>query len=504
MTILKQLQRWRQMPQLKARQAWEQMAVWQRLRFLNSDDLEKCLHWLSQAGRVALYYAGPGPLLYLYIGVAAADLPTLTRMAEDYGFLLREKLPSVVIPPPAKMVAVSDLPWEQAFLAHIVRGVLFVSPVGEENKAGSYFPQPEEPTQHPAISLPPPQPGLTLQPSWNGQQPPETLTSVAPDPTRWLLGRSRQGVPLQAAGRLNLYGQNDAISEWLSHMIGHTLAHNHANLAVIDGVGTLAPRLKRRETVARLLGERLLYLNMDSALVAHGFNPLAPAPGEEGEDTLRRWQTWLAGMGVPQSGLDMLPKAQTEGVQTIPELRKWIDSPDQRHQTPAVTRLKQALDKLCATRIVQEWLDWPTNPFVVFPDGALLFACQAGEKWERRHLLHAILLGCLNIPGARIIVHGFPWRDIAMSNQVKSQPHIVVANGPPSSAATTILVSASPTVTQRLARRFFPGNDLMLENLHLLRPGEGVVLSENTATLVAWGQAAKEPGQQHPKKEENP
>ena len=218
--MLKQFQRWWQLPQLKARQAWEQTAVWQRLRFLNSDDLEKCLGWLSQSGRVALYYAGPGPLLYLYIGVAPAQLPTLTRMAEDYGFLLRVKLPSVVIPPPVKMVAVTDLPWEQAFLAHIVRGALFVSPVGEENKAGSYFPQPEEPTPRPTLSLPPLQPGLTLRSSWNGQQPPERLAAVAPDPTRWLLGRSRQGVPLQAAGRLNLYGQNDAISEWLSHMIG--------------------------------------------------------------------------------------------------------------------------------------------------------------------------------------------------------------------------------------------------------------------------------------------
>ncbi|MCP4428277.1 MAG: hypothetical protein GY803_27635, partial [Chloroflexi bacterium] len=298
-------------------------------------------------------------------------------------------------------------------------------------KVGSYFPQPERPTQRPAISLPPLQPGLTLRPSWNGQRPPEALTAAAPDPTRWLLGRALAGEPLQASDRLNLYGQTDALSEWLSHMIGHTLAQNHANLAVIDGAGTLAPRLKRRETVTRLLGEQLLYLDMDSAIVANGFNPLAPAPGEKGRDTLRRWQDWLAGMGVPQSGLDMLPKAQAEGVQTIPELRKWIDSPDQRHQTTAVTRLKQALDKLCATRIVQEWLDWPTNPFVVLPDGALLFSCKTGGKWERRHLLHAILLGCLNIPGARIVVHGFPWREIAMSARIKTQPNIVVTNGPP-------------------------------------------------------------------------
>ncbi|MCP4425810.1 MAG: hypothetical protein GY803_15060, partial [Chloroflexi bacterium] len=177
--MLKQLQQWRQLPQLKARQAWEQTAVWRRLRFLNSGDLEKCLHWLSQSGRVALYYAGPGPLLYLYIGVAAANLPTLTRMAGDYGFLLKEKLPSVVIPPPAKMVTVTDLPWERAFVAHIVRGALFVSPVGEKNKVGSYFPQPERPTQRPAISLPPLQPGLTLRPSWNGQRPPEALTAAA-------------------------------------------------------------------------------------------------------------------------------------------------------------------------------------------------------------------------------------------------------------------------------------------------------------------------------------
>ncbi|MCP4423823.1 MAG: hypothetical protein GY803_04960, partial [Chloroflexi bacterium] len=110
----------------------------------------------------------------------------------------------------------------------------------------------------------------------------------------------------------------------------------------------------------------------------------------------------------------------------------------------------------------------------------------------------------LNIPGARIVVHGFPWREIAMSARIKTQPNIVVTNGPPVTEATTILVSAPPADTQRLAHRFFPGNDLMLENLHLLRPGEGVVLSENTAILVAWGQAAKGLDRQQPEKEQNP
>jgi hypothetical protein len=488
MIMLKQLQQWRQLPQLKARQAWEQTVVWQRLRFLNSDNLEKCLHWLSQSGRVALYYAGPGPLLYLYVGVAAAHLPILTRMAEDYGFLLREKIPSVVIPPPAKMTAISDLPWEQAFLAHIVRGALFVSPVGEEDKEGSYFPQPKKPTQRPTLSLPPPQPGLTLQPSWNGQQPPEELTAVAPNPVQWLLGRTRQNMLLQTPARLNLYGQTDSLSEWLSHMIGHALSQNHANLAVIDGTGTLVPRLKRRETVTRLLGDQLLYLDMDSTIIANGFNPLAPVPGEGEKDTLRRWQSWLAGMGVPPSGLDMLPKAQTEAVQTVPDLRKWIASPDQRHQVPAVTRLTQALDKLCATRIIQEWLDWPTNPFAHLPNGALLFSCQTQGKWERQHLLHAILLGCLNSPDSRIVVHGFPWKEIEMSTQIKKHPEIVVTNGPPLIEAKTVLVSTPPTGMQRLANQFFPGNDLMLENLLLLRSGEGVVIANQTATLVTWRQ----------------
>ncbi|MEJ2750822.1 MAG: hypothetical protein P8183_23380, partial [Anaerolineae bacterium] len=145
MALWKRINEWRQLPQLRARQAWEQTVIWQRIRFLDSDNLEKCLHWLSQSGRVALYYAGPGPMLYLYIGVTAAHLPTLARMAEDYGFLLREKLSSVSIPPPARMVPVTTLPWEQAFLAHIVQGAHFASPVGNKNRAGSYFPQPEEP-----------------------------------------------------------------------------------------------------------------------------------------------------------------------------------------------------------------------------------------------------------------------------------------------------------------------------------------------------------------------
>lgn len=493
MTLWERINEWRLLPQLRARQAWDEAVVWQRLRFLDSDSLEKCLHWLSQSGRVALYYAGPGPLLYLYIGVTAAHLLTLARMAEDYGFLLREKLSSVPIPPPARMVPVTTLPWEQAFLAHIVQGALFASIVGEKKQAGSYFPQPEEPAAQPAIALPPPQPGLTRQPSWNGPPPPDTLTATAPDPTRWLLGRSRQGTPLQAAGQLNLYGQNDALSDWLAPMIGHMLAQNHTHLAVIDGAGSLVPRLKRRETVTRLLGEQLLYLDMDSTIVANGFNPLAPAPGEAAADTLRRWQTWLAGMGVPQSGLGMLPKAQAEAVQTVPDLRKWIDSPDQRHQTPAVTRLKQALDKLCATRVVQEWLDWPTNPFAILAEGALLFSCQTQGRWERRHLLHAILLGCLNSPHTRIVVHGFPWREIEMSASVRRHPHLVISNGPLLDDTTTILVAAPPAGTQRLARQFFPGDERMLENLHLLGPGEGVVISEKTAVQVTWHRVSREP-----------
>jgi hypothetical protein len=494
MTLLKRLAQWRQLPQLRARQAWDQAVIWQRLRFLNSGDLQKCLLWLSQSGRVALYYAGPGPIHQLYIGVTAVHLPTLTRMAQDYGFLLREKLPSVTIPAVTRMIPTATLPWEEEFLAHIVNGALYVSLAAEENKAGSYFPQPEKLTSNPNISLPQIQPGLTLRPSWNGQRLPGALTAAAPDPTQWLLGRSREGTPLQTAGRLNLYGQTDSLSEWLSPMIGHALAQNHANLVVIDGSGTLVPRLKRRETVTRLLGEHLLYLDMDSVIVANGFNPLAPAPGETEPDTLRRWQAWLAGMGVPQSGLNMLPKAQVEGVQTIPDLRKWIDSPDQRHQTPAVTRLKQALDKLCAARVIQEWLDWPTNPFAILPDGALLFSCQGQGKWDRHHLLHAILLGSLNSPGARIIVHGFPWREIEMSAQNQNHPHLVISNGPPLAEATTILVSSTPAGTQRLAGQFFPGDDLMLENLHLLQPREGVVLSGNTAVLVTWNPASKEPG----------
>ncbi|MFQ5433317.1 MAG: hypothetical protein ACE5FD_00415 [Anaerolineae bacterium] len=100
-----------------------------------------------------------------------------------------------------------------------------------------------------------PLPGLTLQPSWNRQQPPAHLAATEPDSRRWLLGRSQTGVPLHISSRVNIYGRQEAVADWPVHQVTQMVTRDHANLVIIDGIGDLVPRLKRKTAVTRLLGE---------------------------------------------------------------------------------------------------------------------------------------------------------------------------------------------------------------------------------------------------------
>ncbi len=84
---------------------------------------------------------------------------------------------------------------------------------------------------------------------------------------------------MHVAGRVNIYGREEAAADWMVHQVTQMVSLDPANLVVIDGAGDLVPRLKRKAAVTRLLGERLAYVNIDGASLAGGFNPLAAVPG---------------------------------------------------------------------------------------------------------------------------------------------------------------------------------------------------------------------------------
>ncbi|MCP4421616.1 MAG: hypothetical protein GY805_33810 [Chloroflexi bacterium] len=314
-----------------ARQKWDAGLVWFRLRYLHAETLTHCLNLLSRpqaCGRVALHYQPGTAVSALYLGIPETHLRLLQRMVIDFGFSLKPMSPEVEIPEAQPMTAVATLPWNKSLeapfmsswmapcMAHIVNESLFVS--DEASKGGSYMPQPIPAKSGHAVTawhMPEtPAAGLTLQPSWNGQQPPAQLIATEPDPQRWLLGRSRTGIPLHVAGRVNIYGRQEAVADWLVHQVTQMVTLDHSNLVVIDGAGDLVSRLKRKAAVTRLLGEKLAYVDIDGASLAGGFNPLAVAPGETEEETTRRWQQWFQGMNVHPQGIELLAQARADGV----------------------------------------------------------------------------------------------------------------------------------------------------------------------------------------------
>ncbi len=247
---------------------------------------------------------------------------------------------------------------------------------------------------------------MTARPYWNGQLPPAHLVATEPDPGRWLLGRSQSGIPLHVSGRVNIYGRQEAVADWLVHQVTQMVTLDYANLVVIDGVGDLVPRLKRKAAVTRLLGEQLAYVDIDGASLANGFNPLAAAPGEPEAATVR-WQRWFQGMNVHPQGIQLMARAQQEGVGDIPALRKWLKQVERQGHYAAVSSLRMALNRLTASRTLREWLIWPTNWFERLPTGALFFACRAAG-WDRQQLARAVAGGA-KIRQARLTSRAVPW-----------------------------------------------------------------------------------------------
>ncbi len=471
----------------RTREKWEAELVWFRLRYRDPTGPTRCLKLLSRpaaCGRIALYYQ-PGTVSQLHLGIPETHTRLLRRMAEDFGLFLKPMLDETTAPPIGRLVAVSELPWSQPFVCHVVAEMLHVGLVDDERSRGAFLPQPRPAPRVTGWHLPAtPPPGLTTVPSWNGQEPPTQLRATVPDAQSWLLGRSRTGLPLQAPGRINIYGRQEAAAGWLTHQISQMMAIDPANLVVIDGAGDLVSHLKRKAIVTRLLGEQLVYLDMDSASLTNGFNPLATVPGESEKELVERWQRWFQGMNVHPQGVALLAQARQEGVEDILGLRKWLKKAEREGQYVAASSLGLALNRLTSSRSLREWLEWPTNRFDILPAGALFFACK-GLSWDRHQLLCGVLLAALAVPNARIIVHGFPWK-MLKGDVLQRHERTIITNGPPLPDNTTILVENFPQHVATLTNRFLADDAQLGENLTLLGPGEGIALTEGEAVYTTW------------------
>lgn len=481
----------------KARIAWDEQAVWFRVRYTEGTAVRKCLLWLSTAdkvGRIALWHEVTPEMTTLHIGLPANAASVLTRMAGDYGFSLQPKPAHATAPQAMKLrpVREGNLPWDVSFVAHIVAGRPFVSQLDDTEKKGVYLPFVPEKKQAeplPDWTLPSPGRGICQQPIWpyvNGAG--AELAASKPDPVKWLLGRGLAGTPLQAGGRVNLYGGIQETADWLAQMAHQLIRLHPGNLIIIDGHGNLVPQLKRKQSILRLIGDKVTYMDMDNALIATGFNPLAAVPGETEAQTIQRWQDWFGHMGVHRSNLPLLAEAFSQGVQEIGDLRRWLDEPGQQIRQEVTASLVRRLETFLETRTMREWVDWPDNPFRLLPDGALLFAC-AGSSWERQQLLAAMLLGAANSTGTRLILHGLPWEQMQLGHGLPAVESIITSNGPlyPDGRVVIVRCERSEAATL-LADRFFPADPQMGENIHLLQPGEGILINRREAIYTTWNE----------------
>ncbi|HRQ41608.1 MAG TPA: hypothetical protein PLD25_27120 [Chloroflexota bacterium] len=473
------------------REKWDAGLVWFRLRYLAPEGPTRCINLLSRAqacGRVALYYRPGDAVSELYLGIPETHVRLLRCMVADFGFSLKPKPPEVVIPAAGRMTAVTELSWDTAFMVHIANEFAFASLVEGENKSGSYLPDPlsGEPGRGPATWRLPdnPLPGLTLKLSWNDRQPPAHLVATEPDSQRWLLGRTQSGMPLHVAGRVNIYGRQEAVADWLVHQVSQMVTVDHTNLVVIDGVGDLVPRLKRKAAVTRLLGEQLAYVDIDGASLVGGFNPLAAAPGETEAATLQRWQRWFQGMNVHPQGIQLLAQAQQDGVSDIPTLRKWLKQVERQGQYAAVSGLRLALTRLTANRTIREWVTWPTNPWSQVVEGGFLFACRS-ETWEQRHLLRAMLLAASCQVQKKLIVHGFPWSAFGIED-TRACPALLISNGPPLAEAAMLLVQSDSRMAAKVGQRYLSSDPQLVENMQLLQRGEGILVEAGKIVFATW------------------
>ncbi|MBX3061019.1 MAG: hypothetical protein KF770_31560 [Anaerolineae bacterium] len=487
----------------KARADWDNQAVWYRVRYTDPTAVHKCLLWLSTAhkvGRVALWQQVYTELTMLHVGIPAHSEPILARMAADYGFSIHPKGAEATLPPATRLAPLDgrELPWQHSFMAHVVAGRPFVTLLEDEEKKGNYWPVLSKKHYRqpmPDWTLPLPRRGTSQQPIWpavNGAH--ADLTPPEPDTQQWLLGwgrdgrNGRDGRLLQAGGQLNLYGEDQEAANWLAQMVVPLIQLNPAHLIIIDGHGNLVPRLKRKPSILRLIGSQLHYSDMDNTLVATGFNPLAPVPGESEAQTIQRWQAWFSDMGVHRSNLPVLAEAFTQGTRQMGDLRRWLNEPGQQMRPEETASLVRCLESFLEQRFMQEWVEWPVNPFHCLPAGGLLFACQS-HTWERLQLLNAILLGALHSPHARLILHGIPWQALPVYRLENGVERVLTSNGPLFPEGQVVLTRcAKPEAAAVLASRFFPDDAQMKENFHLLQPGESMVIHHGKPVFTTWNE----------------
>lgn len=472
------------------RKRWEASLAWFRLRYLDASGPARCIHLLSSArscGRVALYYLPDAAVSRLYIGVPAEDHELLRRMSADLKFSIRE-IPDLQPPPAMPLAPADQLPWDRDFYAHVVEGHLFVAMHDELAGKRSYLPSaPGEQETLGNWSLPPlPPVGLSMQPSWNGYVMRSKIPTPSADASFWPLGWSHDETPMFAGCRVNLYGGQEAVAGWLAHLVEHLLREGADSLVVIDGSGDLVPMLKRKSAVTRLLGRQLTYIDIDSAVVTGGFNPLAPVPGESDVQTLQRWQQWFSGMGVHQEGVQLLAQAMEDGVTDIATLQRWLQRPAQQHFAAAVSNLQTALRRLQADPLLREWLSWPTNVFGGLPEGALLLACRS-TGWGRQQLLVSAVRAALALAETRFVLHGFPWAATTIVRaDFAGAKQLFLSNGPLLNGSTVVLTNSERVAASKLAQRFLSGDALSEENLQLLRQGEGMIVRGPAITVASW------------------
>lgn len=472
-----------------AREKWENTLVWFRLRYLRPEGPERCLNLLSRpqaCGRVALYFRPDDQVCQLFLGLPESHLRLLQQMVVDFGFSLKPKPPEMPIPGAQQLASVDILPWDKPFMAHIVNESAFVSLIEESNK-GSYLPLESKKTARTDAALwhlpKDPFPGMTMQPAWVGK-PAQRLLATEVGACYWPLGRSRDGYPLQVDGLVNVYGRQEAVSDWLVHQVTQMLSSEHRNLVVIDGAGDLVPQLKRKAIITRLLGERLTYIDIDGSSLASGFNPLAPVPSESVDFQIQRWQQWFQGMAVHPQGIQLLVQAHQDGIDSLPTLRKWLKQKERQGHYTAVSSLRLALNRLTTNRKLREWLEWPTNPYDILPEGSLFFACKA-SGWDRRQLLRSVLLSTLQVKDVFLIAHGFPWQKTDNA-YFANQGNVVLSNGPLLSGSTIVLTESHTQGVSALVKRFLAGDAGGGENLELLKRGEGLIVVDDEVLFSTW------------------
>jgi hypothetical protein len=477
--------------QRRARRQWEATLCWFRLRYQEAAGVQRSLQLLSRAeacGRVALYYQ-PGAVAQLYLGVPERHRRLVQQMARDFAFLLREE-PGLALPEAQRMMAVDALPWERPFLAHLVQERPYVTLLDEGRPAGRYWSAPSGRAAVPEWRLPAAPPlGVSSQPDWTAYGPPASAVELGAE---WALGWSVNGRVVQGDGRVQLYGRAAAAADWLVPLVLHRLERQPAGVVLLDGQGDLAAQLKRKAAVTRLLDGRLTYLDLDGALTASGFNPLAAVPGEREEQLVSRWERWFGGMGVHPHSLALLAPAYAAGVRDIPGLRKWLRQQERQGQYAAVASLEAALNQLTSSRQLREWLEWPTNPYETLEGGALFLTCQA-TGWAQQQLLRAALLAAVQLADVALVVHGFPWQTSDVAAVARAR-RLVVSNAPQMAGSMVVVTESHPQGAAAVVDRFCAAEAAWRERVELLSRGEGVVLVEDAPFFVTWngrGEGAK-------------